>query len=64
MKFESIDHAKQFEKQNIEMLNNMLLEVEQIESVQYGDVWLNSKAPSFIAGFNDEDEIIVCIPIN
>jgi len=63
MVFNSLESAESYKKQNFAYLDALVAEALQIESVEYADVWLNSKAHSFVAGFNDEDEMIVCLKI-
>lgn len=60
MTFNSIEEAERFKKDNFEHLNDLTMFVEDIHGVQYSDVWLNRNCPSFVAGFNQHDEMVVC----
>jgi len=64
MIFKNIEESEKFKCKNFDKLNNMFIEVSNFDTVNYCEIWLNSKCPSFVAGFNQADEMIVCLPIN
>lgn len=63
MTFKNIKEAEKYKKDNAAMLQQLQSEVEKIEGVAYSDIWLNKIAPSFIAGYNSDDEQVVSLKI-
>lgn len=63
MMFKNINEAEAFKNNNTAMLQALQTEIEKIDGVAYSDVWLNKNSPSFVAGYNNEDEQIVSLKI-
>ncbi len=59
--FNTLADAEAWREENQDLLNAMHNEVRTIDAVQYTETWLCGTAPSFVAGFSDADEIIVCL---
>lgn len=62
-KFDSLEQAEAWQKQSLAYLTKLHTEVLAIEGVSYAETWLCGAVRSFIAGFADNDEMIVCVPI-
>ena len=58
MKFNSIEQAESFKKANRVFLDNLENECSKLPGVLYAEVWLCGKTESFVACFNENDEII------
>ncbi|TNC80868.1 MAG: hypothetical protein C9356_12140 [Oleiphilus sp.] len=62
--FHTTEQAIAFSTTNAECLHAMEQEALRCEGVEYADQWLNGACPSFIAGYNGEDEMVVCFPLH
>lgn len=56
--------AEAFKRTNSGIIGQLVKEAERLKGVVSTDVWINRVGPSFVAGMNDEDEIIVRLEIN
>lgn len=63
MNFDSLSQAKRYERDNADLISMLQKETEAIDGVLYSEVWLNGNPPSFVAGFNNEDEHIVSLKL-
>jgi hypothetical protein len=64
MKFASREEALRYKRTHAEHIELALQFACSLESVEYGEVWLNQHTPSYVAGFNSEDDIVVSIPLS
>lgn len=62
MRFTDYDQASTWRRNKDCLVQILTAEVERISGVSYTEDWLCGKCPSFIAGFNEDDEMIVCLP--
>lgn len=63
MIFASLTHAEEFKQNNLKLLSELSSEVEKLEGIERSEVWLCGNCPSFIAGYDDNEEQIVSLPI-
>jgi len=63
VKFHSLNEAEQFKRDQVALLIKTERQAKKIDNVVYAETWLCGNCPSFIAGCNEEEEIIVCLPI-
>lgn len=63
MRFNDYHQASAWRRNNDGMLQAITAEVARVAGVSYTENWLCGECPSFVAGFNDEDTMIVCLPI-
>lgn len=61
--FETIEQAESWRNANLENLTRLHAETLAIEGVCHAETWLCGACPSFIAGFGDDDQIVVCMLI-
>lgn len=61
--FSSMDEAERFKRDNAMMLDSLVERVRRMPGVKHADIWLNQFEPSFVAGFDKNDERIVKIPL-
>lgn len=61
--FTSAQEALSYEIDNQASLRRLQREVEAVPGVSYSEVWLNGSCPSFVAGYDDQDEVIVCVKV-
>ena len=63
MRFASLDQAQAWRQRSRGLLAELEAIAAAVEGVAYTDTWLCGNAPSYVAGFNAEDEMLVCFPI-
>lgn len=63
MRFDSVESAERFKEKYAQYLEELCEYALGIEIVAYADIWLNGNMPSFVAGYNSDDVLVVCIRI-
>jgi hypothetical protein len=63
MRFTDYGQASAWRRDNDRLVRALNADVTRISGVSYTEDWLCGRCPSFVAGFNDDDEMIVCVPI-
>lgn len=61
--FTSVQEALSYEIANEAALRRLQREAEAVPGVEYSEVWLNGNCPSFVAGYDNQDEVIVCFKV-
>ncbi|EGR0763340.1 hypothetical protein ETS23_06365 [Vibrio parahaemolyticus] len=61
--FSSSEEAAQFRRNHAIALDLVIQRVKTMQGVNYADVWLNQNSPSFVAGYDSNDEQIVRIKL-
>ena len=56
--FTNLNEAEQFKAANALYLDKKSKEIRRLDNVAYTEVWLTKNVPSYIAGFNCDDEIV------
>lgn len=64
LKFNSIEDAEAFIKENVESLNCIYLEAESISGVVRSELWINGIPPSYVVGLDINDAEMVCFPLS
>ncbi|KZX78274.1 hypothetical protein A3715_10425 [Oleiphilus sp. HI0009] len=59
----SLNDADEFKKANLSKIDSLMNEAELVDNVVHSELWVNGNCPSFVAGFNDEDEWVVSYKI-
>lgn len=62
--FNTIQELETFKKTSYHLLEYVQQEVCAIEGVTYSEIWLCVGSPSFICGYNSEDQPILSFPIH
>lgn len=62
--FASSEEAAQFKREHSQALDSLVERVKNMPGVDYADVWLNEYSPSFVAGYDSNDEQIVRIRLS
>ncbi len=61
--FSSLKEAETFRRNNSTMIDLLKMRVSNMPGVVHADVWLNESEPSFVAGYDAQDEQIVKIKL-
>jgi hypothetical protein len=63
MSFANRSEAHEWRGKNQATLVDLNMEAISMEGISYSETWLCGNGPSFVAGFDDEDRMVVCLPI-
>lgn len=63
VQFDTLPESEAYAAENAAYIESLLVEVRQMEGVVQAERWLCKNCPSFIAGLNEHDEIIVSLPL-
>lgn len=61
--FDSLAAAEGFAAKNQPLIAAALRDVDATEGVVWSDVWLNGNGPSFVEGYNADDQPIVAVKL-
>jgi hypothetical protein len=63
MRFTDRSQADQWRHRHQNLLMALNMEASAVEGVSYAETWLCGGSPSFVAGFDEDDQMVVCLPI-
>lgn len=63
IQFESIEQAEQFKLDHAALISQAADVALACDSVSYVETWLCQNSPSYVAGFDNNDDIVVSVPL-
>lgn len=64
IQFKSLEQATKFKYEREHIISRATDFALSCDSVCYAETWLCEHCPSYVAGFNSDDDIIVSVPLH